>query len=392
MADMQARLSRLFTGALVLAALAHVALLLPRFAELSGVLPARFQVVLWAVALTVVTAVGACVLAGVLVVRSWHRSGARSLALFLAFLAAVWGSLLRFLEVSLVPGTVSVNVAAGGWSLALASAGMILAAAAFLRVSVLFPGPLRGTDLRPARHLAFLRRVRVALFRPSVVWGTALVAVALTRIGASAAGWIEPEQRPQLALVLGLGPSVVLMLLAPLAAIGLGARNLVTGYRLATPGQRRPVLWLVVGLVTAGWLILVIPSVFAVLAATDVSIPDPLMAVMAALVLLAPTVLVVSTAVAVFYDGAVDPGLVLRRSTVYGALGAGGLLLFAGLENALSSWVEATLGLPGFTGSLLAGALAAAVMFPLRHVLARAATAVLPRPESAAGGAPEDPS
>jgi hypothetical protein len=100
--------------------------------------------------------------------------------------------------------------------------------------------------------------------------------------------------------------------------------------------------------------------------------------VLLALLVLAPTVLVVTSAVAIFYAGSVDPGLVLRRSTVYGALGALGILLFAGLEDVLSNWMASRIGLPGIVGSLLAGSLAAGVMIPLRKSVDRIASRVLP--------------
>ncbi|NJD11692.1 MAG: hypothetical protein FIB01_15070 [Gemmatimonadetes bacterium] len=166
---------------------------------------------------------------------------------------------------------------------------------------------------------------------------------------------------------------------SPLLGIGLGIRNLASGFHLASPADRRRVLWLVAGVSASGWMVL--GSVLGGFLAVLMDLPDRVGDIFVVLLVLAPAVLVVGCAVAIFYAGSLDPGLVLRRSTVYGALGALGLLLFAGLEEVLSSWVALRLGLPGLVGSLLAGSLAAGVMIPLRKPAERIASRVLPGQE-----------
>jgi hypothetical protein len=123
---------------------------------------------------------------------------------------------------------------------------------------------------------------------------------------------------------------------------------------------------------------MVLGAVLGLPLAVILRLPGWFVEVLLALLVLAPTVLVVTSAVAIFYAGSVDPGLVLRRSTVYGALGALGILLFAGLEDVLSNWVASRIGLPGSVGSLLAGSLTAGVMIPLRKTVDRIASRVLP--------------
>lgn len=79
--------------------------------------------------------------------------------------------------------------------------------------------------------------------------------------------------------------------------------------------------------------------------------------------------LVCTAAVAIFYSDAVDPALVLKRSTVYGIVGALAFVLFIALESVVSDFFAATLGLPGLVGSVAAGCIAAALMIPVRRAL-----------------------
>ena len=376
---------RLFLALLALASLGHVGILFPRFLAISELLPGEYKPVAWAILLTVLTAVGACVLALVLVTRSWGSKGAQSLALFLAFLAAVWGSLLRFLQVRVMEGETNLNLSATGWEAVLAIGGLLLASGAFIRFSTLFPVPLSPEDLPPARRTPPFRRLRVSFFSPAVVWGLVVLLLLFQwglgqlfegLVPAAAEGEEAPLQGAALLILLG---QVAIIGFAPLVAIGLGIRNLASGYGLASRADRKRVLWLVAGVSAAGWMIL--GSVSGFFLAVVLGLPNWIPVGLMILLVLAPTVLVVTCAIALFYAGSVDPGLVLKRSTVFGALGATGILLFAGLEEVLSEWVGSRMGLPGAVGSLLAGSLAAGLMIPLRKTVGRAASRILPGQE-----------
>ncbi len=383
---------RLFLALLTLASLGHVGALLPRFVGVAQVVPGHARVLVWGLLVTILTAVGACALALVLVARSWRSRGARSLALFLVFLAAVWGSLLRFLDVDIGEESVSATFLAQGWDGALAFAGLLLATAAFLRFSSLFPSSLSPTDLPPPRRLRALRTLRVLLFRPGVVWGVAVLLLLLQwGLGVLLQPWITSVREGADAVVRGPKADLIPFLVgfigigvSPLLGIGLGIRNLASGFHLASPADRKRVLWLVAGVSASGWMVL--SSVLGGFLAVILDLPGWIGDTFVVLLVLAPAVLVVSCAVALFYAGSLDPGLVLRRSTVYGAMGALGILLFAGLEEVLSSWVALRLGLPGVVGSLLAGSLAAGVMIPLRKTLGRVATRVLPGQDARSKG------
>jgi len=376
---------RLFLALLTLASLCHVGVLFPRFIAISRLVPDEARSLVWGILITVLTAVGGCALALVLVVRSWENRGARSLALFLAFLAAVWGTLLRFIQVEVLEGSVSATVQVGGWDGTMVVGGLLLATAAFIRFSTLFPSPHSPDGLPPPGRLPALRSVRALLFRPAVVWGLAAVLILLHGVLAVLSrAWLPSAATGEAVRIRGaviplLLGEVAIIGVAPLLGIGLGIRNLAWGYRLASGTDRKRVLWLVAGVSAAGWMILA--SVLGTSLVVILGLPDWLGDVCVALFVFAPSVLVVTCAVALFYAGSVDPGLVLKRSTVYGALGAMGILLFAGLEEVFSDQVALQLGLPGMVGSLLAGSLTAGVMIPLRKAVARMATRVLPGQE-----------
>jgi hypothetical protein len=150
----------------------------------------------------------------------------------------------------------------------------------------------------------------------------------------------------------------------------IGMRNLLAGFRVAQAEERRRLLWLVAGTSIAGWMILVPLLGIPIVALTPFSI-DWLPFVAGLLWVFAPAVLVGAVGVAIFYSGAVDPALVLKRSTIYGILGTAAFVLFTALESVLSNLFEATFGLPGLAGSIVAGCVAAGFMIPVRGQLAR---------------------
>jgi hypothetical protein len=96
------------------------------------------------------------------------------------------------------------------------------------------------------------------------------------------------------------------------------------------------------------------------------NLESSVLGVVVPLLVLAPLVLVMCAAIGILYAGAIDPALVLRRSTVWGAIGAAGVILFAGIENALFSLLEERLHLPAFAGAMISGAIVAVMLVPVR--------------------------
>jgi hypothetical protein len=381
------RVLRIVTAAAAAASVAHVGVLIPRYILTDPAIPLSMRIFVGSIVVTVLAAVAGSLLALTLVARSWGRPGARALALFLAAVSTLWGSILRLIDVQAAADSVQIQLqASSSLEVFVLSSAVIIASAAFLRFSALFPGPLPATALPPGRRFPVLRRARLALLRPRTVWLIAAAAIAVAAVYGPVAGRLialimtgtldvesvlatdAAVRRVWLAGLVGV--ATVTMFILPLTAMIVGMRNLGAGYRVAATEERRSLLWLVAGTSIAGWMILVplIAIPFTIIASLS---PDWLAYVAGLLLVFAPAVLVGSVAVAIFYSGAVDPALVLQRSTIYGILGVMAFVLFTALESLLSNVFVASLGMPGLVGSILAGCVAAGVLVPLRRALSK---------------------
>jgi class 3 adenylate cyclase len=149
-------------------------------------------------------------------------------------------------------------------------------------------------------------------------------------------------------------------------------------YRYGLPEHRRQIEWIAWGGVVA-ILMYLVPNVAAVLfdSITDslgqrmpfeialgkywvVAVPALAVAPMAGAIMLA-------IALSVFYRGSIDPGLALRRTTVYTVLAVLLSTLFVALEGFASIGVVTSLGLSSQSGALIAGSIVALVFNPVRH-------------------------
>jgi hypothetical protein len=285
-------------------------------------------------------ALSALVLA--LVWRAAHRPDARALAVFLAFLQ--------------MPGIVLEAAGLSREAYAILASGlMYVAVAALLRFAALFPHPLTPGDLAgPGR----VRAVQRFLVRPAAAW----TAAGVLGVSAVAAGVT--------ASALGA--------LVPIGAFGLvmaGVSLLRRSYQVAAPEERRKLLWVVQGFYTGAWVLGVGYAAGMILALRDgvVSADRGVQAVSGATILvmnlttvLGMLVLLLALAFAVFYHGAIEPGMVIQKTTVYGILTVLGAATFGVVENIASEVVLQTAGLPQSWGGPLAGAFVAAAVTLLR--------------------------
>ena len=201
---------------------------------------------------------------------------------------------------------------------------------------------------------------------PTAVWvvGAALI---LVMAAPNVAGTWRPVRGTPLDFtwnfvwIASVSRMVLGYLIVPLSMIVFGVLNLYLGLRTATRADRRRSLWVFAGFAVALWMILV---AWPLLFLDD--LPDAVSVWGVPLVLFAPLVIVVCLSVAVFYRGDIDPALVIRRSTVYGALGVAFVILFAVSESLVSDLLVDRLGLPDAAGGALLGGLAAAVVLPFR--------------------------
>lgn len=298
-----------------------------------------------------------------LVWRASERADARALAWFLAFLTN-FSSAESVQELGLLPPTEAARIAVGVFD----SAIWWLALAAFLRFSVIFPRPLAVADFR----MAGLAPWRRHLLNPRVVWGgAALLAPLSFGIGRFVGGelWSGPLLAVQLAAFL----LFLALVFGFLWGIEQGVRHLRIGYRIVGAADRRRILWVVLGFSLAMWAIFIglaglVPVALAAVAASDGWVLPVLPFLV---IVVAPLVIVVFLAVAIFYDGAIDPALVIRRTALYGAFGVVLTFLYAGVENVVSSALAERLGLPERSASWIAAGAVALVFGFARHGIAR---------------------
>ena len=309
-----------------------------------------------------VTAGIACLLALVIVWKIGTRSDARFLALFLSLLAFFWGALFRFLQVKHdfvnEKQEISISVTVGGfWPPALLS-GAVLAAAAFLSFAAAFP-----TDAGRPRWLTNSR-----------IWLTALTIAAIDflptylELFRIMGEWVAHLPKPLIAgLIIYL---LTTHLLLPIAAVVLGVFLLVWNYRKANKAERRSGAVVVMGF-TAALAIVLIAALIAIFELAPEGDPTAFTFVLVVLPSLAPFVIVLALAVAVFYTGTFDPSLVIRKTTVYALVGIVATGVFALVENLISGTLARWLHLPNSVSTIAASIAVALAVVPLRDRLAR---------------------
>lgn len=247
---------------------------------------------------------------------------------------------------------------------------------AFLRFAALFPQPLTLADLEVADRARAERKGRAAkpvsrgrriLLNPAAVWGGAAVAAAISGTAAATgqAAWHA---------VL-----VPVMLWSLYRGLGL----LRAGYAVADPVGQRRILWVVQGLYSMVWLGVVMLGAMgygavqggraaaAGIPASEIQVPYGVMMAANVSQSLSVLVMVVCLAFAIFFQGALDPRLALKRTTVYAMMAVSGALLFAVVENVASSFIADVLHLSEGFGAAIAGGVVALGFNPVRDWLTR---------------------
>jgi len=215
----------------------------------------------------------------------------------------------------------------------LASLGFFMALAATYRLSRSFPDP------RPTGRWGRWGPWLAALVAWGAVWGGLL------------------PLTPRLGMAMAFGVAIVSLI------------NWGGMYRAADPDGRRRILWLAQGMLAFSVMGGIQVALVVLVQTTPLNIPIPgweywlrLAALFAALGFLA---------VAVFYRGALDPGLVLRRTALYGFGGVAAVFVFTAIEDLTAGWLADRLGLGENAGSWLAGGVVALLLGPIHAALAR---------------------
>jgi class 3 adenylate cyclase len=373
---------------------------------------------------TALTAALASVLALVLAWRATDRAAVRPLALLFAFTSIFLGTIpWMFVDLWGDPPGVVPDFLPPLLALYPSTFGVAAwcAVASFLRFSVEFPRPLTLQDLArdrelPRRRDSFrvvnrvaqpaLRLLRAAItkmlpdrfralgeqprsipggsvrawfLKPLPVWGGAATMIV---VGYSAEAYAMA--RHDLSLFTSLLDSVA-WFLSPVvffAALLLGIENLRTKYAASDAQERRALLWVVEGFVSGLWGLFAVAVVVAVGTSVEMFFdwsPGAAGAIILfLLVFLSPLVVVASLFIGVFFHGAVDPSLAIRKTSVYGSVGVLFLFLFAGFGNAAEGFLESTIGMPPFAGAVLTGGTIAVVLIPVKRRMDSFMNRILP--------------
>jgi class 3 adenylate cyclase len=228
-----------------------------------------------------------------------------------------------------------------------------------------------GTVDRDQRRRAFDSAWPLAVLFPLAAW----------------AAWAD-SQMPSRGHEITIMPTVLVFLaLVYLATVAFEAIEFHR--KQGVPQDRARIDWIHGALVGAGFLFMAVPAVWwptlvaiiPLLEAAGARWTSPL--VFSAPVQVAGMLFAVSFLLALgasmFYRGAVDPRLAVRRITLYGLLGLALAAVFVVLERLVALRVAAWLDLPAESGAVLAGAAVAATFNPVRARAERAVNAILSR-------------
>lgn len=298
-----------------------------------------------------------------LVWRSVQRPEARILAVFLACMFTP----------GVVLSTIGMSI---GAQVMLQSAAAWLAVACFVRFAALFPRPVTYETFRESDVIKARRKgkeaegepwFRPAFLRPALVWGGAAVGAGFG-LAARLTGQVAVD-----------AVSTIMMTVWLVAGLGM----MRASYRVADPAGRRRMLWAVQGFYAAAWVSVLAAIPASILSAQagyaygagsskDVVIPYAAVALQSIAGIVAIGLVVAGLGVALLYEGALDPALALKRTTVYGIVAVSGALLFGIVENVASSLLASALNLSEGMGAAVAGAAVALAFNPLRNWITRA--------------------
>lgn len=314
----------------------------------------------WSLAPTLVlgngAAWGACLLAVAVAWRAQQHPATSSMVLFLCLSALAYGVSTLGLGLPLA-GTTEARIIVVRRALALAllpGAGISL-----MRLAVRFPDEfIPGPSDKQMGNVVFRSVFRVA--RRDDPWLMIRVAAVLCFVAE---------------LVLSRAGEFLAVALCSVFAM-VAASVFQAQYRQASQGDRPRILWMAQGTLLAisipmyGFLLVRVSSWSA--------LPFNLGGAEPIAYALGPVTLVLCWTIAVFLHGAMDPALVIRRSTMIGAMSLLLIFLFAGVESLISDQVSPRIGLPQSFSSAIAGGIVALAFVPLNKGLKKLADRYLP--------------
>lgn len=316
----------------------------------------------------------ASVLALALLWRAGARTESRALALFLALLAYNMSSDALWFWARLHDWAPALRTVVS----TVAPAAAIAAMGAFLEFSRLFPAHLSADNLfvggARSRHERLWRALRGEVLARRTIWLGALAVFGLFVLPVQVIGIVRPTfDHPVLHL------SQPLVIGALVAALALGVLNLRSGARMADAAARRRLFWVIEGFLAGTALVLVASAVkLAQMIAGVVTLPWYPPVVSAAFLLILG-----GLAVAMFYAGALDPGLAIQRTAIFGLVGLAMVFLFSAIENTMQNVVADHLHMSAHLSGLLSGGLVALTFDPVKERCGRLVARWSGRPHAA---------
>lgn len=347
-------------------------------------------------ALLTATTLLACALATILLVRSSRIPAARVLGLSLAAGAA---SVAYNFYVRIFPTLGAARIAGWEWAFDFMAAGLyavsLIAGARFFAA---YPFAIDLSEfvrqeVGNERDAAAVGRLS-HLYRKVARWRKPQTAEERAQANEKAFAWLaQPRSQALLALIYAatgaLSTANVVFwalhsmagMLAALYIFWFGLACLRYKYKRALEVDRQRIQWLYFGawsaaLMLLGWALVAVLaplSGFGYYGMTAFATLPSFAPVLAGLIGL------LSLAVSIFYRGAIDPALAIRRTTVYTMLLALLGCLFVVLERMLATVAATRLGLASETGVMVAGALAGALLLPLRRYVEHGANRLVER-------------
>jgi hypothetical protein len=238
-----------------------------------------------------------------------------------------------------------------------------LGATLYIRAAQRFPRAIGPKDINASPtiwgRVKVLRAASVFLLRPGAVWAVAALLTALSFVNANA--YVADVVR------------IVIVLL--------GILYFYITFRSGDPEARAKVLWFLEAAVAVVAIFVIVLGLRALLGDT----PAPVLRASLSLILTALQSLVLTTCfvAAVFYAGAIDPALVVRRTAVVAATASLLLFVFAACEHYLVHLLVHGIGVSNSFATAVLGALFGYGFHPLKHRLEHFLKRVLPAGESA---------
>ena len=276
---------------------------------------------------------GFSALALAIVWRAGHRYEVLVAGLFVASYS-LWGGVAE-----------AVPLVAESWWRAAFVTLDALTHAVGVRFTQLFPSPLRREDLLrlgPRWLRRTLMPALAALLDPRLFWPFAIALEAGLRLLPASPGLY--------------GAHVLLW-------VTMAATYLYGAYRRGSAEDRQRIFWILEGVVAFVAAQIVFMALWALgrsgMASLDLTIWAPWLWALTSWITLA------CFALAVFYYGALDSALVLRRTTVLSASGALAVLIFVAMETAIEQLLSGLIGVDSGVGALLGGIVAGLTFHPI---------------------------